>query len=154
MEVSHKRTKIVLMTSATLPNPDPLPGIVLKALAGTYSLINLPKGAPIPDWANQFDDGEGLLSLTYSRYGLSIICPDAWVPESILPERVADWRVLRVEEPRDWALHGLYSRLTLPLADDAISIYIVGSYNADHILVGSRDFNRAKQILSRFCEII
>ncbi len=133
--------------------PDDLPQIVLRALIGTYSLINLPFDADIPAWALR-QNPDGLVSLTQSKYGFSIICPDVWVPGAFEGERIPEWRVLRVEQPRDWAMHGLYSRLAQPLADDALSIYIVGSYNADHILLRSRDFARAKQILSRFCEII
>jgi len=141
------------MIGAPQPVSDDLPQIVLRALVGTYSLINLPSGADIPTWALRANP-EGLTSLTQSKYGFSIICPDVWVPGAFEGERIPEWRVLRVEAPRDWAMHGLYSRLTQPLADDALSIYIVGSYNADHILLRSRDFARARQILSRFCEII
>jgi len=141
------------MIGSALATPnDPSP-IVLKALGGTYSLINLSRDADIPKWATR-NNPEGLLSFTQSHYGFSIICPDTWVPHDLAAERVPDWRVFRVDEPRGWALHGLYARITQPLADDAISIYIVGSYNADHILLRQPDFARAKQILSRFCEIV
>jgi hypothetical protein len=141
------------MIGSAQPVPDDLPQIVLRALIGTYSLINLPTDAEIPVWAMRANP-DGLVSFTQSKYGFSIICPDVWVPGSFEGERVPEWRVLRVEQPRDWAMYGLYSRLTGPLADDALSLYIVGSYNADHVLLRSRDFARARQILSRFCEII
>ena len=153
MEISKNEAKMVIMLRSAQSTPDALPTIVLKVLAGTYSIANFPVHAPVPEWANQFED-DCLVSLTHSRYGFSVICPDSWVPDDLPAERVAEWRVFRVEAPRDWALYGLYSRLTQPLADDAMSIYIVGSYNADHVLVRNRDFARAKQILSRFCEII
>jgi len=141
------------MIGSALAISDDLSPIVLKALIGTYSLINLPRDAEIPEWAKR-NNPEGLLSFTQSYYGFSIICPDAWVPNDIVAERVPEWRVFRVDQPRGWAMYGLYSRLTQPLADDAISIYIVGSYDADHILLRQPDFARAKQILSRFCEIV
>lgn len=142
------------MMSKTDLHDEDLPSIVLRALSGSYSLVNLPATAALPEWVNR-DVEDGLVSLTRSVYGFSIICPDDWAPADVgQAQRVSGWRVFRVEAPRDWAMHGLYSRLTQPLADDAISIYIVGSYNADHVLVRSQDFSRASQILSRFCEII
>jgi hypothetical protein len=131
-----------------------LPPIVLRALAGTYSLLNLSVSSAIPPWAQQVTDANEMISITRSAYGFSIICPDSWVPVTLDAEHVPGWRVLRVEEPRDWAMHGLYARLTEPLSDDAISIYIVGAYNSDHILVRDQDFPRATQILSRFCDMI
>ncbi|HRJ12579.1 MAG TPA: ACT domain-containing protein [Alphaproteobacteria bacterium] len=129
-----------------------LPPIVLKTLQGDYGLLNLPSDAAIPDWVHR-DAGDELVSLTRSVYGFSIICPDKWVPQDLAgATHVAGWRALRVEQPRDWAMHGLYSRLAQPLSDDAISIYLIGAYNADHILVRGQDFSRAIQILSRFCD--
>jgi hypothetical protein len=136
-----------------IQTPQALPGIVLKLLKGSHSLINFPENTPIPAWAQQYDP-ECLVSFTRSIYGFSVICPDAWVPPNIQRERVTDWRVFRVEEPRNWALHGLYTRLAQPLSDDAISIYIVGAYNSDHVLVRGKDIDRAQQILTRFCKIV
>ncbi len=141
------------MMSSLKPSSQDLPPIILKALGETYSLVNLPSTAGIPDWIHQ-EAGEQLVSMTRSIYGFSVICPDSWVPKEIDAVQVAGWRALRVEAPRDWAMHGLYSRLTQPLADDAISIYIIGAYNSDHMIVRGQDFSRAVQILSRFCNII
>lgn len=142
------------MMSSLQHIPEDLPPIVLKTLAGSYSLVNFPANAPIPSWANQVGKDE-LVSLTRSPYGFSIICPDSWVPGTLEKvDCVAGWRVFRVEAPRDWAMHGLYSRLAQPLSDDAISIYIVGAYNSDHVLVRGQDYARATQILSRFCDIV
>lgn len=140
------------MNSAPQPLNE-LSGIALRLLSASHSMVNFPADSAIPAWALQ-QDMNSVVSYTRSIYGLSIICPDAWVPESIRLERVADWRVFRVEEPRNWALPGLYARLTQPLADDAISIYIVGAYNSDHILVRGRDLNRAMQILTRYSKIV
>ena len=137
----------------TAQTPETMPGIVLKLLKHSHSLVNFPEHTAIPAWAQQYEP-DCLVSYTRSIYGFSVICPDAWVPSSIKLEHVSDWRVFRVEEPRNWALPGLYTRLTQPLADDAISIYIVGSFNADHLLLRNRDLNRALQILTRFCKII
>jgi hypothetical protein len=134
------------------PKPDELSGIELRLLPLGHSLVNFPENAALPAWTQQYE-ADCLVSFTRSIYGFSVICPDRWVPESILRERVSDWRVFRVEQPRDWALHGFYARLTQPLADDAISIYIVGSYNSDHVLVRGKDLDRALQILTRFCKI-
>lgn len=152
MEISRKEGKLTVMNN--LHHSEELPGIVLKALPGSYSLVNLPADAPIPEWATKYRNPDGLISLTRSTYGFSIICLDEWVPDDAKQAHISGWRTLRVEAPRDWAMHGLYSRLTQPLADDAISIYIIGSYNADHILVRNQDFSRAVQILSRFCSIV
>jgi len=127
-------------------------GIELKLLPATYSLVHFTENTPLPAWAQRYE-ADCLVSFTRSIYGFSVICPDHWVPESIRRERVTDWRVFRVEAPRDWAMHGLYARLTQPLANDAISIYIVGAYNSDHVLVRGKDIDRAQQILSRFCKI-
>lgn len=142
------------MVQVPVINSDGLPPITLKALRESYGLINLAPGSPEPDWLLPPRDPI-FVSATRSIYGFSIICPEAWVPANAqVDHMVGGWRVLRVEEPRDWAMHGLYARLTAPLAEDAISIYLVGAYNSDHLLVRGADYDRAVQILSRFCNFV
>ncbi len=130
-----------------------LSAIVLKLLLESYTMVNLPAGDAVPPWA-QAPRGSDFFAVVRNHYGLSVICPEALIPAGKqFDEQARDWRILRVEEPRDLGLPGLYARLTQPLADDAISIYIIGAYNADHILVRGKDIQRATQILSRFCSV-
>jgi hypothetical protein len=58
-----------------------------------------------------------------------------------------DRRVLRVDSVLTFALTGILSSLAVPLADAAISIFAVSSFDTDYILIANRDIEQAIAVL-------
>ncbi len=69
----------------------------------------------------------------------SLVCREDLAPTGIPVER--GWRALTVAGPLDFALVGVVADLTAPLARAGISVFIVSTYDTDHVLVrdGSLD---------------
>jgi len=65
-----------------------------------------------------------------------------------------DWRAFKLESIDD----GLYSAgiivsLAKPLAEADISIFNISTFQTNYILVEEKNLEKAKEILSAFCEL-
>ena len=114
----------------------------LRLLPQTYALCRLDPDGAIPFWALIGDD---FISLTRTRQELSIACLQSNVPEGIQAER--DWRCLKIDGLFAFSQAGVHASLAIPLAQAAISILAIATYNTDHILVKEADLERALQTL-------
>jgi hypothetical protein len=88
----------------------------------------------VPEWAR----GE-LVSVTRTREELSVVCADAEVAASC--ER--GFRALAVAGPLDLELVGVLASLLEPLADAAIPVLALGTYDTDYLLVRADDLDAA-----------
>lgn len=86
-------------------------------------------------------------SITRTPVELSILCAVDKVPRGATVE--APWKCLEVIGPLDFALTGVLSSLAAPLANAAVSIFAVSTYNTDYLLVHERDLDRAIASLRR-----
>lgn len=114
----------------------------LIEIAGNYAVCRLKPADPLPDWADA--SGE-FLNVTLTRDELSIVCLEAPVPREVKAER--GWRCLKVKGPLDFAVTGILSSLTKPLADSGISLFAVSSFDTDYILVKQTQLEEAKAAL-------
>ena len=64
-----------------------------------------------------------------------------------------DWRAFKVEGPLGFTLTGIISSLSQPLAEAEISIFYISTYETDYLLVEEKNLEKAKKILSTFCDI-
>jgi len=55
---------------------------------------------------------------------------------------------LKVEGTLDFALTGVIASLTMPLAFEGISVFVVSTYETDYLLVKERSLSKAARILS------
>jgi hypothetical protein len=76
-----------------------------------------------------------------------VVCAFDAVPAGTVRE--GPWRMLAVRGPLDFALTGVMASLATPLADAAISLFTISTYDTDYLLVRARDFDRAVQALTR-----
>jgi hypothetical protein len=67
------------------------------------------------------------------------------VPPGVQTE--PDWRVLAVQGPLDFGLTGIIARLSAHLAAAAITVFVVSTYDTDHVLVRDADISRAVAVL-------
>jgi hypothetical protein len=115
--------------------------LTLTALEEIFGICRLPPEHPIPGWAQ----GGGFVSITRTDEELSIVCPEAAVPDGVVCEK--GWRCLRVEGPLDFALTGILASLVSPMARAGISVFAVSTHDTDYLLVRSKDLEEAKTLL-------
>jgi len=115
----------------------------LQVLPGTFAACRLDPDDPLPAWA----DGTELVSITRTADELSVIVPDDAVPPGVESER--GWRCLKVRGPLDFSLVGIAASLTVALAEDAVPVLVLSTFETDLILVRDADLARAIRALER-----
>ena len=113
----------------------------LHVLDGRYSLARLDPAEGIPSWA----DGDGFVSISRSRDELSIICATERVPGAV--RRVDGYVGIAVAGPLAPELVGVLASLAGPLADAAIPIVAVGTFDTDYVFVREADLPRGIDVL-------
>ena len=100
----------------------------LELLPDTFAICRLAPDSPVPEWAQ----GE-FVSITRTPRELSVICRRDAVPEGVRCE--AGWRCLRLVGQFDFTEVGVLASLTKPLAEAKISVFVVGTFDTDYLLV-------------------
>jgi hypothetical protein len=76
----------------------------------------------------------------------SLVCREDLAPTGIPAER--GWRALTVAGPLDFTLVGVVADLTAPLARAGVSVFILSTYDTDHVLVRADDLDLAVTTLT------
>lgn len=113
----------------------------LIELAGTFAVCKLDKETAIPAWATTGT----FFSTTRTSEELSIVCPQAVVPDGIRCER--EWRCLRIAGPLAFSLVGILSSLVTALAQAEVSVFAVSTFDTDYIFVKENDFEKSVAVL-------
>lgn len=124
-----------------MKNPLSTP-LCLSEAIDYLAICRLDAKAEIPDWAKQ----GSFYSLTRTNDEMSIVCSQAHVPAEVTCEK--GWRCLKVEGPLDFALIGILASIAAPLAEAGISIFALGTYDTDYILVKEERYEEAISVLS------
>jgi uncharacterized protein len=106
---------------------------------GVYAICRWPAGATLPDWVQQ----GGFVSVTRTPTELSAVCAAHAVPAGTVYE--GPWRMFAVRGPLDFALTGVMASLASPLADAAVSMFAISTYDTDYVLVRAGDVERAAE---------
>jgi hypothetical protein len=122
--------------------------LTLSVLPGRLAICRLAPDEALPEWALA---GQGFVSLSRTPEELSVVCPEALVPEGVRSER--GWRTFRVEGPLDFTLTGILTYLLQPLAQQQISIFAVSTFDTDYILVKEEKLPEAIQALKKICDV-
>jgi hypothetical protein len=83
--------------------------------------------------------------VTRSDTELSVVCREEDVPAGASAER--GWRALEVAGPLDFSLTGIVASLVSPLADAAVPIFVLSTFDTDYLLVREPDLPRAVEAL-------
>ncbi len=121
--------------------------LTLSILPEKLGICHFDKNSPIPNWAKKIS----FCSITRTSDELSIVCPQDKIPAGVLVEK--DWRAFKVQGPLGFSLTGVVSSLSTSLAKAGISIFYISTYETDYLLVKEENLVRAKNILSKFCNI-
>jgi hypothetical protein len=111
--------------------------LTLGLLAQRLAVCRLEAGEDLPAWALAGD----FFSITRTGGELSIVCPEEAVPPGARAQ--IGFRALGVAGPLDFALTGILTSLLDPLAEAAIPVFAISTYDTDYVLVRERDLDRA-----------
>ncbi|HJZ63659.1 MAG TPA: ACT domain-containing protein [Candidatus Acidoferrum sp.] len=113
-----------------------------------YAICRLEPEAVVPAWAM----GESFFTLSRTRTELSLVCEEKAVPAETHAERKR--RLLQVEGTLAFSLTGILAAITVPLAEAAISIFAVSTYDTDYVLVSDSDLENAIAVLERAGHVV
>ncbi len=108
-------------------------GLRFSVAPGTYAICRLPANAAVPGWA-----GRAFSSVTRTSDELSIVCEERRLPAGLDGvEFQADrgWALLKLLGPLPLDAIGVLASVTRPLADAAIGLFTISTFDTDYVLV-------------------
>jgi hypothetical protein len=117
--------------------------VAILVLPDSFAICRLNSDSPVPTWAT----AGPFLSITRTADELSIVCPEAAVPEGTRCER--DFRCLRIAGTLDFSEVGVLASLVTPLAEAGVSVFAISTFDTDYLLVKDRDLQKAVAVLQR-----
>ena len=114
----------------------------LHTLDELYAIVRLEPDAELPDWVR----GGHFWSATRSESELSIVCCEEDVPTDASAER--GWCALELAGPLDFSLTGVVAALVTPLAEAAVPIFVISTFETDYLFVRERDLERSVNALA------
>ena len=115
--------------------------VKLRQLPGSYAISRLGAGDGIPGWA----DGPGFVSITRTEDELSIVCLQERVPDGVKHDR--DWVALKLQGPFAFDETGIVLSVIKPLSENELGIFLVSTFDGDHLLVKATDEPKARTLL-------
>ncbi len=115
--------------------------LTLAMLEGAYALARLAPSDAIPAWA----DGAGFSSISRSDQELSIVCRDERVPAEARADR--GWVCWRFVGPFAFDETGIVLAVIRPLSEAGIGIFVVSTFDGDHLLIKRVDLAAARSVL-------
>ena len=76
----------------------------------------------------------------------SLVCATSEVPSNAI-RCDNGWKAFRIQGVLDFSLIGILSKIAAILADTAIPIFVVSTYNTDYVLIKSENYQRGLEIL-------
>ena len=126
----------------------PAPSLTLTVLPDTLAVCQLPAGSALPAWATS----GRFWALLGTDEELSVVCLATAVPAGVKQE--TGWRALRFEGPFDFALTGILAAVAAPLAEAAISIFALSTFNTDYVLVRQTQLEAAMACLKQAGHVV
>jgi uncharacterized protein len=109
----------------------------IKAVPGTFAVARLSADAAIPDWASR----SGFSAIIRAEDELTIVCLAELVPADVEAER--GWACLRTVGPFEFEAAGIVRALIEPISSNGIGVFVVCTFDGEHVLVPSEDMERA-----------
>ncbi len=115
----------------------------LEQFPEALAVVRLAPGAEIPAWA----ESSSIFSITATSAETSLVCAARGVPKKSVHH--GPLTAFAVKGPLDFALVGVLHDLLGPLAEEAISVFTLSTYDTDWILVSTVDAERAAEAWRR-----
>lgn len=115
----------------------------IRSVPGTYAIARLAADAKIPEWM----DGPGFTAVIKSDDEITLVCLNDRVPAGITAER--NWACMRTIGPFPFESAGIVQSLIAPLSNNGIGIFVVCTFDGEHLLVQEQQLEDARrQLLS------
>ncbi len=114
-----------------VPDPPSVPPLVLVRLHGEFAVCRLAPDALLAPWMGQ----GSVTSVTRTPDELSVVVECAHVPGGVRHE--GPFVAFMVQGPLDFSLTGILARLSAPLADAGVPIFVLSTFDTDYVLVRS-----------------
>ena len=109
----------------------------LRLLPDPFGVMKLSLPQPFPAWLT---DAECFfIARTEDEY--SIMCPQQYIPKGY--DFAADYRCLRVDGDLAFDEIGVVARVSKPLADAGLSLFVVSTHDRDYVLIRHSDLDTA-----------
>ena len=116
--------------------------ITLRGLDGAYGIARLAPDAPIPAWA----DGPGFVSISRTDDELSITCRADRIPAATHHD--TGWRCFEFQGPFAFDQAGILLAVIEPLSRNGLGVFVVSTFDTDHLLLKEADTARAEHLLA------
>lgn len=115
----------------------------LCAVPGIYGVARLGPASPIPSWF----DGPGFSALMRADDELTLLCLQERIPDIVEAER--NWRCFRSLGPIPFDATGIVQALIEPLSRQGIGVFVVCTFDGEHVLVSDSDWARSLSLLEQ-----
>jgi len=115
--------------------------INLRAVPGVFSVARLSPDATLPAWF----DGPGFSAMVRSDDELTLVCLQDRVPTHVEVE--PNWRCFRSLGPIPFNATGILQSLIQPISEQGIGVFVLCTFDGEHILVPEKDWDRAGRLL-------
>lgn len=108
-------------------------GLKFSVRPGTFAICRLPAKAALPAWA-----GKAFTSVTRTADELSIVCEERRLPADLDGAEFQlerGWVLLKLHGPFPLDAIGVLASIARPLAEAAISLFAVSTFDTDYVLV-------------------
>ena len=113
----------------------------IRIVPGRYAVSRLDADVALPDWLQ----GIGFKAVVYSEDEISLVCLETRVPPDITSER--GWACLRTIGPFPFDAAGVVASLIAPLSNNAIGVFVVCTFDGEHVLVPHKKLDAAIEYL-------
>lgn len=113
----------------------------LRMVPGLFGLARLPAAADIPAWIN----GPGFSATIRADDELTIVCHQARIPQDVQSDRA--WVCFRSIGPFAFDATGIVTALVAPLSAADIGVFVVCTFDGEHVLVPERERARSRLLL-------
>ena len=111
--------------------------LTFQLQSGEYSLCRLTPEQIIPDWVY----GSVFFSITKTSDELSIVCESQFVPGE--EKQNGQWRLLKILAVLDLSLTGITAQFSTALANAAVNICVIATYDTDYVMVKEEKLSAA-----------
>jgi hypothetical protein len=117
--------------------------LCLRLLEGELAVWRLPPDAAVP----LPPPGAPLWSVTRTADELSVVSVPAQAPSQAAVE--TGWRALAVVGPLSFSMTGVLASLSSALAEAAVPIFVISTFDTDYLLVKEANLERAINALEQ-----
>ena len=113
----------------------------IRFVPGRYAVSRIEAQEDVPAWLS----GPGFKAVIDSDDELTLVCLEERVPRGITAE--TGWACLRTIGPFPFDAAGIVKSLITPLSDNGIGVFVICTFDGEHVLIPASETDSAKRFL-------